>query len=311
MNVFFFLLSFSRSGSTLLANLLNNHPKIGILNETWVFPTLSILGWDTLNYNKQRYILYIYNKSLRIYDKRTPVPESICERNRISFLAFYKKIIDHNFSTCGTKNPVNILHFPYLKKNVSGAKFIFLTRNPIAIANSHKNRWFNDRDPEYFLLNVTSVIKTYFFAYQKYFDDKNMITVKYEDIIERPVESLSRLCDHLGLSYDSSMLDDIDSFMFTEEGIEHHKDLTKDIQKKNLNKYRIQLSENQIDDLSYLLRDVIDFFNYPRTNIKPSKLLLSIERRVNSRLRYNRSFISRYLRKIKYYLFYLRYTIKG
>ncbi len=99
--------------------------------------------------------------------------------------------------------------------------------------------------------------------------------------------------------------------MFSEEGIEHHKDLTKDIQKKNLNKYRIQLSENQIDDLSYLLRDVIDFFNYPRKNIKPSKLLLSIERRVNSRLRYNRSFISRYLKKIKYYLFYLRYIIKG
>ena len=58
-----FIFSFSRSGSTLLCNLLNNNENINLINETWLIPTVSILGWKNINYNKQKYLLYLFNKS--------------------------------------------------------------------------------------------------------------------------------------------------------------------------------------------------------------------------------------------------------
>ena len=57
-----FIFSFSRSGSTLLCNLLNNQ-NINLINESWLIPTVSILGWKNINYNKQKYLLYLFNKS--------------------------------------------------------------------------------------------------------------------------------------------------------------------------------------------------------------------------------------------------------
>ena len=219
-----------------------------------------------------------------------------------------KLLNDHNFSISVEKDPMNTLYFSFLKQNIKDSKFIFLTINPIAIANSHKNRWFKDEDPNDFLFKVTAVIRTYFLSYQKYHNDK-MITVRYEDIVESPKASLNRLCNHLEINYNEEMLDNIDAFMFNAGTSENHEDLSKNIHIKNIDKYKSQLSKDQIQSLSYLLRDVIVFFGYPVSHVKPSKLLLGIERKVDSRLRYNRSFVRTYLRKIKYYLFYLKYTI--
>jgi len=309
MNNFYFILSFSRSGSTLLSKILNINKDITVLNETWIFPTLSILRWEKLNYNKQRYILHIYNESLKIYENCTPVSHNICERRNISFISFYKKILNHNISITGEKNPVNTLHFPYLKKNVENSKFIFLTRNPIAIANSYKNRWLTNEDYNHFLFRVTNVIKTYFLSYQEYYNDPELITIRYEDLVKDTVGTLNKLCNHLGVNYDKKMLDNIDTFVFNSSSLKSHKDLSKEIHIKNINKYRSQLSKEQIQDLSYLLRDVCSFFDYPISLPNPSKSLLKIERKVNNRLRYNKSFVKRYVRKAKYYLLYLKYTI--
>ena len=105
------------------------------------------------------------------------------------------------------------------------------------------------------------------------------------------------------------MLDNIDAFLFKSSSLKSHKDLSKEIHVKNINKYRSQLSKEQIQDLSYLLRDVFNFFNYPVSLTNPSQSLLKIERKVNNRLRYNKSFVKRYVRRAKYYLLYLKYTI--
>ena len=309
MNNFFFILSFSRSGSTLLSKLLNNNKNIKVLNESWIFPILSILRWERLNYNKQRYILHLYNESLKIYKHHTLISNNICERNNISFISFYKKMLNYNSNIFGEKNPVNTLHFSYLKKNIKNSKFIFLTRDPIAIANSYRNRWFKDADPNYFLFRVTTLIRTYFLSYQEYCHENELITIKYEDLVKDPSVSLNTLCNHLGINYDENMLADINPFTFTPSSAESHKDLSKNIHMRNIDKYTSQLSNEQIQSLSYLLRDVVSFFDYPSLHSKPSKLLLRIEKKVNNRLRFNRSFLKIYLLKIRYYLLYLKYTI--
>ena len=309
MDFVFFILSFSRSGSTLLTKLLNNHNDIQVANETWVFPTVSILGWTELNYNKQRYILYVYNQSLKIFANFKPITHEICDRETVSFKSFYRKLQDTHSLLHGEKNPVNTFHFSYLHKSFIDAKYIFLTRNPLAIANSYKNRWFKGKSDNDFLFKVTVIIKSYFLSYQNYNNNNNIITIRYEDLVNEPKISLNQICNHLGVKYDDVMLSNLDNFILNSENLHHHKDLYNSVNKKNINKYKTQMTQQEIQNLSYLLRDVINFFNYPDSYFKPTKSLLRIERKVNNRLRYNNSFIRIYLRKMKYYLFYLKFII--
>ena len=80
---------------------------------------------------------------------------------------------------------------------------------------------------------------------------------------------------------------------------------------KNIDKYIYELSQKEQDDLGYLLRDVTSFFGYHKSYCSPSSSLLRIERKVDRRLRFNRSNIKQYYLKKKAYLLYLKYLLNG
>ena len=62
--------------------------------------------------------------------------------------------------------------------NLHPSKFLFLTRNPLSIANSYKNRWLNKFSSDYFLYRVSVIIKTYFLSYLDYYNEKKNNTSK-------------------------------------------------------------------------------------------------------------------------------------
>ena len=91
MNNLFFILSFSRSGSTLLCNLLNNNKEINLVNESWLISTISILGWEKINYNKQKYLIKIFNKSQENKTNHKIISLNICEKKKYILMIFIKK----------------------------------------------------------------------------------------------------------------------------------------------------------------------------------------------------------------------------
>ena len=56
MKNYFFILSFSRSGSTTLGQKLNNHSDVEVINESWIFPLLGTLKWRKITPLRQKYI---------------------------------------------------------------------------------------------------------------------------------------------------------------------------------------------------------------------------------------------------------------
>ena len=66
MKNFFFILSFSRSGSTTLGQKLNNHSDVDVINESWIFNLLGVLKWKKLSPLRQKYILNQLNKEQKI-----------------------------------------------------------------------------------------------------------------------------------------------------------------------------------------------------------------------------------------------------
>ena len=109
MNNLFFILSFSRSGSTLLCNLLNNNKEINLVNESWLISTISILGWEKINYNKQKYLIKLFNKSQENKTNHKIISLNICEKKEIYFNDFYKKIIGKKKMLAGEKT--QLIHY--------------------------------------------------------------------------------------------------------------------------------------------------------------------------------------------------------
>ena len=288
MENLFFILSFSRSGSTLLCNLLNNHKEINLINESWLISTISILGWEKINYNKQKYLIKIFNKSQEKKTNHKIISLNICEKNEVYFNDFYKKIICKKKKLMGEKNPVNTLHFNFIYKNFKNSKFLFLTRNPLSI-NSYRNRWLNKFSSDYFLFRVSVIIKTYFLSYLDYYNENKIILIKYEDIINNTTETLKKICNHLNVDYSEEMKKNTDTLFLDEKTKEYHKNIDKKINKDSLDKYLNELNIEEIESLKYLLRDVIEYFGYQNITLKPTLKLIKLERKINRRVKYNRS----------------------
>lgn len=310
MNSFAFILSFSRSGSTLLASILNSHNNINVLNETWIFPTAAILGWSSLDYNKQRYILHLYNKSIKTVKSQKKISTSICQNKNISLESFYKKIHSSKSKILAEKNPANTIHSSFLINSFKGSKFIFLTRNPLDIASSYKKRWHSNSTSDEFVFRVALVIKSYFFHAKKNLSRTDIQIIKFENLVDFTEKTVKKICKIIGVDFNKKMLQKLHSFDFDFESKKFHKNLSKSINTKNTSNYKIDLSKKEISELSFLFRDIIGFFNYPTVKFEQTEKLLKIEKKINRIIKSKRSNFKILQKKIIYNLYYFNFIIK-
>ena len=139
MRTYFFILSFSRSGSTVLGQKLNNHSDVSMLNESWIFNYLGILSWRKLTPKKQRFLVHLINKNKSQYNS-SKVNVGLTASKPISVKRFYNRIFECDTTFIGEKTPTNIFYVDYIRKRIKDAKFVFLKRHPLAIASSYYRR---------------------------------------------------------------------------------------------------------------------------------------------------------------------------
>jgi hypothetical protein len=86
------------------------------------------------------------------------------------------------------------------------AKFIFLWRNPLAVASSMIQTWGQGRWNLYmFLVDLYQGVDSLVSAYNRNRD--RSIAVKYEDLAASPGKELARVMDYLGLEDDGSIIE--------------------------------------------------------------------------------------------------------
>ena len=310
MSYLAFILSFSRSGSTLLASILNNNNEINVLNETWIFPTTSVLNWRDLDYNKQRYLLHIYNKSIKTVKNQKKIPENICQKKNITLELFYKKMHLSKSKVLVEKTPANTIHSNFLIKNFKDSKFIFLTRNPLDIASSYKKRWHSNSSSDDFVFRVALVIKSYFSQIRQNLEDNNLKIIKYEKLVDFPELTVKKICKIMGVEFDKRMLKKTKRFDFNDESKKFHANLFHPIDKKNISNYEIDLSKTEISQLTFLLRDIIRFFDYPIKAHAPTKNLKEIENKIDTIIGNRKGVLKTLQKNIKYKLYYFNFIVK-
>jgi glycosyltransferase involved in cell wall biosynthesis len=137
-----FLLGVPRSGTTLLATMLAQHPRVVSPPEPWLMLALEALGHTPLDHPADpqligEAILKFANEGAKLEAARA---YALSIYNRLLAEAGRDVLID--------KTPRYYLILPFLKQLFPNAKFVWIRRNPLDVAASFKTTWQIDLPAE-------------------------------------------------------------------------------------------------------------------------------------------------------------------
>lgn len=233
-----FIIGCSRTGSTLLQNLLNQYSDIDILPEVqlivpkWIHKDFEKKMKPLKRLEKDEYIDKLidlmYSKKLFgvFWEKirQREIDQSYlksllmqCGRETEDIL--YAIMKAHAYSkkknTLGAKFPVYICYANKLTKWFEKSRIIHTVRDPRGIFASqyykrrvNKGSWIK-KSKVAFLQFIHINIQYYWAARtHKYMKkDLNYFCCKYEDLVQQPEQTIRNLCDFLNIKFDPNMLE--------------------------------------------------------------------------------------------------------
>jgi hypothetical protein len=257
-----FLLSRSRSGSTLLQTILNSHPNIiAPIESKFVLHLKSryknCKNWDNKLINQFVDDLFT-NRKIRLFWNVTPqeIKETLNTHTISSFpdackavyLSFPSSKTSQNIKIIIDKNPAHARFIKELHLIFPDANFIHLIRDPRATIYS-QIKAFNKKSITNLAFlwvklnqNITKNIKIL---------RLNSLKIKYENLVQKPEQEINSLMRFLKLEYDNQLLNSYKNITpLTKESnfysLPHHRNTGNPINTKSLDKWKENLTENDI-----------------------------------------------------------------
>jgi hypothetical protein len=198
-----FLIGAPRSGSTLLARMLGSHPEIFAPAEPHLIPPLAHLGFHE-RVDQAPYDPVITQQGLRSFVSLLPGGES-------EWLAALRSATDHLYvralSTSGRrvfvdKTPAYALVLDFLAKLYPDARYVVLTRHPMAVWS-----FFDGDSAAAHARNP--VLERYVPAIARFLRERPvpLVHVRYEQLVEEPEAALRAICEHVGVGFDAGMIE--------------------------------------------------------------------------------------------------------
>lgn len=174
-----FLLGTQRSGTTLLTRILSSHSTFHMQNE------LPMEGIFTKPLDKITILERITSKIKRLHGETLP--------------------IESNQNNWGLKDPLLTNHLPELAEFFPESKFILIVRDGRGVVNSYiENRWGLGTNVYTGSLRWIKEINQ-----QTEFVTRlsaNSMTIRYEDLIEDLPTILPKICNFIGIKFETNML---------------------------------------------------------------------------------------------------------
>ena len=212
-----FIIGCGRSGTTILGKTLSKHTDIAYLNERrdlWhhAYPELDI--WSGENSDPKLFLNENYEKS---------------ENTKKLAKLFHEEQIYRKGSMLLEKLPINNFRLKFIRKCFPKARYIYLHRNGLEVANSiakaTPNGWFGKNNLKLKLLlnhsrksdlELTKNIHKGLFEWSssmseshQFFSKLNsnlFIDLSYQSFLENPEHCLSKIFDFLEITYDKKSL---------------------------------------------------------------------------------------------------------
>lgn len=203
-----FVISPPRSGSTLLQRMLGSHSEVFTHPEPHLITPLAYLGFHDI-VDKAPYDHVNAAEAMRLFVRGLPRGE---EDYLDALRAYADTLYGRMLETSGKsrfldKTPAYALVLPFLAKLYPHAKYVVLTRHPLAVFSSYANSFFHG--DWHAARAYNPIVERYVPAIAKFLGERPvpMVHVAYEDLVADPEAQIRRVFAYLGLDHEPEAVD--------------------------------------------------------------------------------------------------------
>lgn len=277
----FFVVGFPRSGTTLLASMLNRHSQVCIPPETHFYRSFhpDAARWKACGPDElaKRFVEYP-----RIIDLKLGAEEvSKCLRNRNGSLAalltagltVYAE--RHGKDIVGEKTPAHALYLPQIHQNHPDAKIIIITRDGRdCVFSNLQQEWTSDAPLR------QAAEWNYYASLINKFEQENgelALIIRLEDLASDPASTMKKVCSHIGIHFEPAQLLPASADNAVPSWEADWKAKSRDRpDKSNLYLWKKNPEQQLVSVISLVMQKYLRHYNYDPSPIKN----LSITRRL-------------------------------
>jgi tetratricopeptide (TPR) repeat protein len=192
-----FIIGFPRSGTTLLEQMLDAHPKLQSMDER---PFFAILTGE------------LDGLGVRVPEELYRLNQRDCDELRKRYLGLVAEKIRRRWDArLVDKNPLNMLNLPLITRLFPHAKFILALRHPCDVVLSNYMQSYRSCSLAGACSTMERTARAYVAAMRAWLRDAEMfkpdvLISRYEDLVEDPKRQAERYAEFLGIGDASEML---------------------------------------------------------------------------------------------------------
>lgn len=299
----FFIVGNSRSGTTMMLRILDNHPEIYGLNELHFFEQL----WSGTDIDRvvsideaidlAARLIYIQRKGYMgfsdavTYRKEATALVSKMEQQNLLLHDVYAymmqdETIQNEKKYPVEKTPQNVFYIKEILMLFPNARVINMVRDPRGVMLSQKRKWMRRKMGATFItrkevvrlrinyhpITISKLWNSSITAAKMSLHDERVKTIHFEHMLDAPEETAKEICNHFGIQFLPEMLDIPQASSSNEP----------DSKEKGINKNRAGnwkkggLNETEQYICQQISGHLMEEFNYPLEPLKPNYLALGL-----------------------------------
>lgn len=252
----FFIFSPGRSGSSLLSRMLNQHPNIAVPYESHLmntfYPLIKYYGSLSEPSNLERLIEDILKTDvMNDWHPKLSKKDILNELKQYEFGSLFDAILSSwakktNKKIWGEKTPHHLYYWKELNDMFPKAKFIHLIRDGRDVASSFIKARFGPKTVFKAAHHWNNYINK-FCELSSELNKDRILNIRYEDLLDNPEKTLSKLCDFLNQDYDNEMLNYHKNKTSYKTDVRNEINLKKGLMKENKEKWKNSFNDKELE----------------------------------------------------------------